>query len=72
LHLPGVWAFSGEVARVIAVVALSDPLLGAALERSVYLGDVPPKALLVCSVWGKASSGEVHWDWDIVHGSRGI
>jgi len=61
-HLPGVWAFGGEVARAITVVALLDPLLGAALERSLYLGDVFSEALLVCSVRGKAPSGEVHRD----------
>jgi hypothetical protein len=56
----------------IAVVALSDPLLGATLERSLYLGGVPSEALLVCSVLGEASSGEVHRNWDVVHGSWGI
>ena len=70
--LPGEQAFGGEVAGAIAIVALSDPLLGAALKRPIYLSDVPSEALLVCSVWGEVSSGEVHWDWDVVHGSRGI
>ena len=70
--LPGVWAFSGKVTRVIAVVALLDFLLGVMLERPFHLGDVPSEALLACSVWGEASSGEVHWDWDIVHGSWGV
>jgi len=67
-----VWAFGGKVARVIAVVAFLDSLLGAALERSLYLSNVPSEVLLVRSVRGKASSGEVHWDWDVVHGSWGI
>jgi hypothetical protein len=71
-RLPGVWAFSSEVSGAITVVALSDPLLGAVLERSFYLGGVPSEALLVCSVRGKASSGEVHRDGDIVHESWGV
>jgi hypothetical protein len=69
LHLPGVWAFSGKVTGAIAVVALLDSLLGAALERPFHLGDIPSEALLACSVQGEASSREVYWDWDIVHGS---
>jgi hypothetical protein len=60
--LPGVQAFGSKVARTIAVVAFSNLLLGAALERSLYLGDVFSEALLVCSVRGKAPSGEVHQD----------
>jgi len=67
LHLPGVWAFGGKVAGAVTVVALPDPLLGTALERSLHLGDISSEALLVCSVWGKASSGEVHRDWNIVY-----
>jgi hypothetical protein len=70
--LPGERAFGGEVAGAIAIVALSDPLLGAALKGSLYLGNVPSEVLLVCSVRGEASSREVHWDGDIVHGSWGI
>ena len=72
LRLPGVQAFGGKVARAITVVAFSDSLLGAVLERSLYLSNVPSEVLLVCSVQGKAPSGEVHWDWDIVHRSRGV
>ena len=60
LRLSGVWAFSSKVAGAIAVVALSDSLLGAALERPLYLSDIPSEALLACSVWGKASPREVH------------
>ena len=71
-RLLGVWTLGSKVARVIAVVTSSGILLWAALERSFYLSDVSPEALLVCSVRGKAPSGEVHWDWDIVHRSRGI
>ena len=56
----------------IIVVALSDPLLGAMLERFLYLGNVPSEVLPVCSVQREASFGEVHWNGDIVHGSRGI
>ena len=56
----------------ITVVALSDPLLGATLERFLYLGDVPSEVLPVCSVQREASFGEVHWNGDIVHGSWGI
>jgi len=67
-----VWAFSSKVTGAIAVVALLDFLLGVMLERPFYLGDIPSEALLACSVQGEASSGEVHWDWDVVHRSWGI
>jgi hypothetical protein len=70
--LPRVQTFGGEVTRAIAVVALSDPLLGATLGGPFHLGDISPKVLLVCPVQGKASSGEIHWDWDVVHGSQGV
>ena len=72
-HLSRARAFSGKVSRAVAVVTLSDPLGSrVAWERSFHLSEVSPKALLVCSVWGKASSGEVHWDRNIVHGSWGV
>jgi len=67
-----VWTLGSKVARAIAVVASLGILLWAALERSFYLSDVSPEVLLVCSVWGKAPSGEVHWDWDVVYRSWGV
>ena len=68
-----VWALGGEVPRAIAVITLSDPLGSrVTLERFFHLSEVSPEVLLVCSIRGEASSGEVHWDRDIVHGSRGV
>jgi hypothetical protein len=67
-----VWAFGSKVARAIAVVTLLGILLGAALERSLYLSDISSEVLLVCSIQGKAPFGEVHQDWDVVHRSWGI
>jgi len=73
LRLFRAWALSGEVSRAIAVVTLSDSLGSwTALEGFFYLSEVSSKALLVRPVWGKASSGEVHWNGDIVHGPWGI
>jgi hypothetical protein len=73
LCLSRVQAFSGKVPRVIAVVTLSDLLgLGVTLEGFFHLGNISSEALLVCSIWGKVSSREVHWDRDIVHGSWGV
>jgi hypothetical protein len=58
------------VSRAVAVVALPDSLgLGVTLEGSFYLSDIFSEVLLVCSIRGKASSREVHWDGDIVYRS---
>jgi len=68
-----VWAFGSKVPGVIAVIALSDPLRSrAVLEGFSHLGNVSSEALLVCPIRGKASSREVHWNGDIVHGSWGV
>jgi len=73
LRLSRVRAFGGKVPRVIAVVTLLDLLgSGVTLEGFFHLGNISSEALLVCSVWGKVSSGEVHRDRDIVHGSWGV
>ena len=67
------WALGGEVSGAIAVVTLSDSLGSwVVLEGFFYLSEVSSKALLVHPVWGKASSREVHWDGDIVHGPQGV
>ena len=71
-RLLGVRALGSKMARAVAVVASSGILLKAALERSFYLSDISSGALLVCSVRGEAPSGEVHWDWDVVHGLWGV
>jgi hypothetical protein len=74
LRSPWLQAFSHEMSRVFTVVALLDMLpVRVALEGFFYLGGIPSKALLIsCSVWGKASSGQVHGDQDIVHSLWGI
>ena len=72
-RLSRAWAFGSEMPRVIAVIALLDPLGSrVALEGFFYLSNVSPEVLLVCPVRGEVSSGEVHWDGDVVHGSWGI
>jgi hypothetical protein len=71
--LPWVWAFSSKVSGAIAVVAFSDSLgAGVMLGWSFYLSDVSPEVLLIRPVQGEVSSGEVHRDGDIVHGSWGV
>ena len=68
-RLSGARALGSEVPGVVAVVTLLDPLgLRVTLEGLFYLSKVSPKALLVRPVQREASSGEVHWNGDIVHG----